>query len=460
MADALFAGPAIRRLRKREGLTQAATAARIGISPSYLNLIERNQRPVSARVVMQLVDQFDFDPRSLQEDQAIGGVDGLARRFADERFGDLGIDREEMQEFLSVAPQAAAAFARLYDNAGKGGGGGTEEPLEASRREIERWRNHFADLDHAAEELADEMRLSRSDIGLALADRLRERHQLSVRILPRDVLPDALRRLDLHARQVQLSEMLSQPSRNFQLALQITYLEQRDAIEAIAKGATFQDEAARDLFRRHLAGYFAAALIMPYSRFLRACEATGYDLPVLERRFGVSFEQLAHRLTTLQRVGQRGLPFFMVRLDRAGQFSKTFTGASTARFIESDASCPLWHAHRAFDRSGELQVQFVALDNAGDRDGGWLTMSRTVEGSGAPGEAQFVVALGVEAVLASDLAQARGISLRSTDAQPIGPGCARCHRIGCRQRSLPPKGRRLQFDAIRRGVTPFEFAGN
>ena len=181
---------------------------------------------------------------------------------------------------------------------------------------------------------------------------------------------------------------------------------------------------------------------------------------MLERRFGVSFEQLAHRLTTLQRVGQRGLPFFMVRLDRAGQFSKTFTGASTALFVESDASCPLWHAHRAFDRAGDLQVQFVALDNSGDRDGGWLTMARTVEGSGAPGEAQFVVAVGIEAVLAADLAQARGISLRPDDAQPIGPGCARCHRVGCSQRSLPPAGRKLAFDTARRGVTPFEFASD
>ena len=103
--EALFAGPALRRLRKREGLTQAATAARLDISPSYLNLIERNQRPVSARVMMQLVEQFDFDPRSLREDEAIGGIDGLARRFADERFADLGIDREELQEFLALAPQ-------------------------------------------------------------------------------------------------------------------------------------------------------------------------------------------------------------------------------------------------------------------------------------------------------------------------------------------------------------------
>jgi len=454
--EAVFAGPAVRRLRKREGLTQAATAARLDISPSYLNLIERNQRPVSARVMMRLVEQFDFDPRSLREDETIGGIDGLARRFADERFADLGIDRDDLQEFLAAAPQAAAAFARLYDNAGPGDHA-SSDPLSASRREIERWRNHFADLDMAAEELSDEMRLSRGDIGLALAERLRERHQLSVRILPREVMPDSLRRLDLHARQVQLSEMLSIASRNFQLALQLAGLEFTDAIEAVARGAKFEDEAARALFSRHLHGYVAAALIMPYGRFLRACEATGYDLPVLERRFGVSFEQLAHRLTTLQRVGQRGLPFFMIRLDRAGQFSKTFTGASTARFVESESSCPLWHAHRAFDRAGELQVQFVALDNAGDRDGGWLTMARTVEGSGAPGEAQFVVAVGVEAVLATELAQARGISLRADDAQPIGPGCARCHRARCSQRSLPPAGRKLAFDAVRRGVTPFEF---
>ena len=454
--EALFAGPAVRRLRKRERLTQAAAAARLDISPSYLNLIERNQRPVSARVMMRLVEQFDFDPRSLREDEAIGGIDGLARRFADERFADLGIDRDEMQELLAAAPQAAAAFARLYDSAGSAGVQ-PDDPMSASRREIERWRNHFADLDMAAEELADEMRLSRGDIGIALTERLRERHQLSVRVLPREVMPDSLRRLDLHARQVQLSEMLSVASRNFQLAIQLAQLEFSKAIAAIANAAKFEEEAARALFARHLTGYMAAALLMPYGRFLRACEATGYDLPVLERRFGVSFEQLGHRLTTLQRVGQRGLPFFMVRIDRAGQFSKTFIGASTARFIESGASCPLWHAHRAFDRAGELQVQFVALDDSGDRDGGWLTMARTVEGSGAPGEAQFVVVLGVEAVLANELAQARGISLRADDAQPIGPGCAQCHRIQCSQRSLPPIGRRLAFDRVRRGVTPFEF---
>src|SRR5690349_11571398 len=404
----LYAGPALRRLRRRESLTQAAMAQRLDISPSYLNLIERNQRPVTARVVMQLMSGFAFDPRELGPGAAVGGIDGLARRLADERFVDLGIDREEVDEFLSASPQIAAAFARLYDAAG-GEGSGDDDPLTAARREVERWRNHFADLDHAAEALADELRLSRGDTYTALADRLRERHQLAIRILPREVLPDALRRLDLHARQLQLNEMLDPASRTFQAALQIAALEFRTDIANLAAGPQFADPAARALFERHLTAYVAAALIMPYGRFLRACEATGYDFDVLTRRFGVGFEQLAHRLTTLQRVGQRGLPFFMARLDRAGQYSKRYAGASGATLLESPDSCPLWHAHRAFERPGELLVQPVLQDGAGAAPAHWLTMARTVQGRGG---ARFVVVLGIEARLAGGLAAARGVSLR------------------------------------------------
>ncbi len=454
--EALLAGPAIRRLRKREGLTQAAMAARLSISPSYLNLIERNQRPLSARVIVQIVDQFDFDPRSLKADESIGGMDGMARRFADDRFADLGIDRDEIAEFLASSPQAATAFARLYDSAGSAVSN-DDDPLVQSRSEIERWSNHFADLDDMAEELADELRLSRGEISVALTDRLRDKHRLSVRILPREVMPDALRRLDLHARQLQLSEMLTPASRNFQIAMQIAQLERRDDIANIAAGSQVAVGAARHLFERHLVGYFAAALLMPYGRFLRACEATDYDLPVLERRFGVSFEQLAHRLTTLQRVGQRGLPFFMARIDQAGQFSKRFSGASASTLLENSESCPLWIANRAFERSGELCKQAVIVENAGTGPAHWFTLARTVEGSGASDEARFAIVLGLEAKLAGSLAQARGTDLSDRAAQPIGLGCARCHRPGCRQRSLPPRGAHLEFDRMSKGVTPFQF---
>ena len=462
MADtALLAGTAIRRLRRREGLTQAAMAARLSISPSYLNLLERNQRPLSARLVVQLAEQFDFDPRSLRQDEAVGGIDGLRRRLADERFADLAIDRDEIAEWLSAAPQAALAFARMYDAAGKAGADRAPDPMDLVRREIERWRNHFADLDMAAEALADELRLSSSDVGAALAERLRQKHQIAVRILPVDVMPDALRRLDLHARQLQLSEMLDPSSRNFQIALQLAALERRDEIAAIANGAQFEDRGAWRLFRRHLTGYFAAAVLMPYGRFMRACEATGYDLGILQRRFGVGFEQLGHRLTTLQRVGQRGLPFFMARVDRAGQYSKRYAGASGALLLESDVTCPRWIAHHAFERAGQICVQLVDFAQEGGQPGQWFTMARTVEGSGALGAdaARFAVILGIEGGLAGQLAQARGLSLTPASAVPIGPGCARCHRADCQQRSLPPRGAALQFDERRRGLTPFEFGG-
>lgn len=456
----LLGGPVIRRLRRREGLTQTAMAARLAISPSYLNLIERNQRPLSARLVVRLAERFDFDPRSLRQDEAVGGIDGLRRRLADERFADLSIDRDEVAEWLAAAPQGALAFARLYDAAGGDQPGIATDPMDLVRREIERWRNHFADLDAAAEALVDDLRLSNAEIGSALAERLRQRHQLAVRILPVEVMPDALRRLDLHARQLQLSEQLDQSSRNFQIAVQLALLEQRDAIAALADGAGFADRVAWRLFRRHLAAYFAAALVMPYGRFIRACEATGYDLPLLQRRFGVGFEQLAHRLTTLQRVGQRGLPFFMARLDRAGQFSKRYAGASGTTLLGSNASCPLWNVHRAFEQAGRILVQSVVLTDHAGQASRWFTLARTVDGNGALGgdNARFVVVLGLEAGMAGQLTAARGIWLGADQAEAIGAGCAQCHRPDCQQRSLAPRGAVLEFNERSRGLTAFEFA--
>lgn len=456
MADpSLYAGPALRRLRRRENLTQAGMAQRLLISPSYLNLIERNQRPVTARVVVRLMSEFAFDPRELAGDAAVGGLDGLVRRLNDERFTDLGIDREEADEFLSSNPQIAAAFARLYDAAREDHGAG-EEPLVAARREVERWRNHFADLDHAAEALADEIRLSRGEIAVALTERLREKHQLSVRVLPREVMPLLRRRLDLHARQVQLAEMLGSESRIFELALQLAALEQREAIARLVAGSHLTDATARELFSRHLESYFAAALIMPYGRFLRACEATGYDVPVLKRRFGVSFEQLAHRLTTLQRVGQRGLPFFMLRIDRAGQVSKRFLGASGAVVFESDHACPLWCASRAFEHRGEALVQAVAFTETAAGPAHWLCFATT---SGSGPQARFAIVIGVEASLAGDLSFAREVSLAREGADAIGPGCRHCHVVDCPQRSLPPIGARLTFDRVQRSSLPFPFDG-
>ncbi|MBP6030545.1 MAG: DUF2083 domain-containing protein [Sphingobium sp.] len=459
----IYAGHAVRRMRRASGLTQTALADMLEISPSYLNLIEKNQRPLSAMLMVRLAERFDFDPRTLGGDAPGGGVEGLRRRLADPLFADLSIDRAEIEEWLAAAPAGVEAFARAFDRISEGGATAASVsealPVMKVRREIERWRNHFTDLDAQAEALADDLRIATGDLYSALAERLRQKHQLAIRILPTDVMPDHVRRLDLHARQLQLSEMLDGASRTFHAAFLIAELEARAEIDALLAGAAFGDRHAERLFRRHLTGYFAAAMMMPYGRFLRACEASGYDPLLLQRRFGAGYEQVAHRLTTLQRVGARGLPFFMVRIDRAGQSSKRYAGASAAPMVEADSRCPLWAIHSAFDRLGEIVPQLVELED-GER---WFTLNRTVAGQSAglrTGQAVFSIALGVKADYARPLLHARGLDLDKGDAQPIGLGCTACTRPTCTQRSAPPRGRALRFNERERGLTPFEFVAD
>ncbi|PTQ12641.1 XRE family transcriptional regulator [Sphingomonas oleivorans] len=460
MADRkLFAGPHIRRLRRNRGLTQVAMAELLEVSPSYLNLIERNQRPLTAALLLRFAELFDFDPRALVADEPGGGADALRRRLADPLFADLSVDRAEVEEWIAAAPGGAEAFARAFDRLREGVG---EVPTEdsdavaAARRELERWRNHFADLDAQAEALADELRLGAGDLYGAIAERLRVRHQLTIRILPVDVMPDRLRRLDLHSRQLQLSEMLDPASRTFQAAFQLGLIEARGELDALVKGASFSERGAERLFRRAVTSYFAAALMMPYGRFLRACEATGYDVELLQRRFNAGFEMVAHRLTTLQRVGARGLPFFMLRIDRAGQVSKRYAGASAAPLVEAGGRCPLWRLHNVFDRPGELVRQLVLLED-GSR---WLTLARTVHSqvrSLGGVRAEFAIGLGIAADQASSLVHARGLDLGEQAATPIGLGCRRCLRIDCPQRAVPPAGRALLLNERERGIAPFSF---
>ena len=456
----ILAGPRIKRLRRDHGLTQQGMAEMLGISDSYLALIEGNRRPLTAGLIVRLAELYDFDIRSLSQEEPGGGAAAMRRRLSDPLFADLSIDRTELEAWIDNAPAAAEAFARLFDRWREGGGGEQQGPgpVGAVRREIERWRNHFADLDAHAEALADELRIGAGDLYGAIAERLRVKHQLTIRILPFDVMPDRLRRLDLHARQLQLSELLDPAARSFQAAFQLAQIEAKAEIDALVAGAAFGDRPAERLYRRHVSAYFAAALMMPYSRFLRACETTGYDIQLLQRRFGAGYEQVAHRLTTLQRVGARGLPFFMLRIDRAGQLSKGYAGASGSSLIDALHRCPLWAIHHAFDQPGRLIRQIAELED-GSR---WFTIARSVRHHGGAADvpaAEHVVALGLAAEHAATLALARGIDLAGP-AERIGLGCTHCQRVECVQRAAPPIGSTLTINERERGITPFSFAGD
>jgi XRE family transcriptional regulator, fatty acid utilization regulator len=455
----LFAGHTIRRLRRGHGLTQAAMAENLDISASYLNLIEHNQRPLTAAMILRLAERYDFDARSLTGATPGGGAEAIRRRLKDPIFADLTIDRIQIEEWFAAAPETVEAFARVFDRLAGGAAATEAEPFAAVRREIERWRNHFGDLDAQAEALAGELHIAGADLFGAMSERLRIRHQLSIRILPVEVMPVHLRRLDLHARQLQLSELLDPASRTFALASQLAQYEARDEIDGLVRAGDFSDRTSEHLYRRHLVSYCAAAIMMPYARFLRACESTGYDIELLQRRFGAGFEQVAHRLTTLQRVNARGLPFFMLRIDRAGVSSKRYAGASASPLVEEDSRCPLWQVHQAFSRPGEIIWQLLQLED----ETRWFTLARTVQPQGGRSgniRADFAIGLGIDAHLAAPLAIARGVDLRNGDATPVGLGCRRCTRADCPQRSTPPAGRVLTFNEREHALTPFRFAGD
>jgi XRE family transcriptional regulator, fatty acid utilization regulator len=459
----LFAGARLRRLRLHQALTQTRMADDLGVSVSYLNLIERNQRPLTAAFLLKLATTYNLDLRQLTGDDGDAIAAELARVMADPLLVGISAGRAELADVAASAPGVAAALLRLHALVERAAAASpaTQSPgaVELVGRFLLERRNHFPELDAACEAIADDLRLASADVGDAMAERLRVRHGLRVRILPIEAMPDLLRRLDLHARQLQLSESLDGSSRRFNMAYQIALSELRPVIDAQLVGADFgTDEGDRSGARlgvQTLANYAAAAIMMPYGRFHASCEALSYDLELLQARFGAGFEQVAHRLTTLQRPGARGVPFFMLRVDRAGNVSKRFA-ATQSPLARGGGHCPLWKLHAAFDRPGAIVRHVVELED-GSR---YLSVARTVRAYAAPYGApspEFAIGLGCDLAHARGLVYAQGLDLANPAVTPIGLGCAACTRAGCRQRSIAPTVARLSIDENSRGFAPFRF---
>ncbi|WP_328831973.1 helix-turn-helix domain-containing protein [Thermaurantiacus tibetensis] len=455
----LFAGGRLRRLRLRLGLTQARMAEDLALSPSYLNLLERNQRPLTAAVLLRLAEAYDVDIRELTGADTDRQAADLVRLL--ERVAPAPVGRAEARDFADSHPAIAEAVLKLGERLRDAAAPqpAPPSPLAAVRAHLLERANHFPALESHAEELADSLRLSGLSLDAAIRERLRARHGLVVRLLPLDVMPDRLRRLDLHARQVHLSEALDGASRTFQLAVQLADLEARALIDAEVEAARGSlapaGPVAERLLRLNLANYWAGALMMPYARFHAAAEQLGYDLELLQARFSAGFEQVAHRLTTLQRPGARGIPFMMIRADRAGQISKRLSAAPLP-FARDGGRCPLWVLYEAFAQPGRILTQ-VAEDEDGTRI---FTIARTVRPQVTPWGAErpsFAIALSCALDHAGALVYAAGTDLAAQRAVPVGPSCNACLRRQCRQRAAPPDGAVLRLDPLGRGLTPYEF---
>jgi predicted transcriptional regulator/transcriptional regulator with XRE-family HTH domain len=466
----LYVGPSLRRLRRDLGLTQADMAADLDVSASYVALLERNHRPLSAEMLLRLAQTYKLDVGALAGQDSADDAARLAAALKDPMFADIDLPALETADVATNFPGIAEALLRLYTayreeqlaladrgaevtTTGSSRSSDASDPVAESRRFLAARRNCFPLLDDAAERLAQAV--AGAD---TLAGYLKARHGLRVRRVPSEYMVGSVRRLDHHRKEVLLDDALDTASQMFQLALQLAYLEMRGEVDTVLAEGSFATESGERLTRRALASYAAAAILMPYGAFAKAVEARRYDVEALARQFGASFEQTAHRLTTLQKPGHERVPFFFIRVDPAGNVSKRLDGAGFP-FARHGGGCPLWSVHQAFKTPRQIVTQWLELPD-GQR---FFSIARTVTAGGGGYGAQRVeraIALGCAAEHAGRLIYTQDQPAGAEQATPIGVTCRICHRTECQARSAPPIGRQILPDDIRRTSAPFGFSDN
>jgi predicted transcriptional regulator/transcriptional regulator with XRE-family HTH domain len=470
----VMVGPRVRRMRLERGLTQKQMAEELGISTSYLNLIERNQRPVTVQLLLKLGQSYDIDLQRFAVDDEARVAALLKEVFGDPLFARSGVTNQDIQDMAAASPmggEAVFALFRAYrelvdnalnmaeglsDNDKLGGPAALRLAGEEMQDFIQARDNYFPDLEDAADQLWREAKLDKEALYESLRAHLLNTHSIKVRVLPFDVMEDTLRRYDRHGRRVMLSEILSAESRTYQLAYQIALLDRAELIDEIVDSSGLEGGETRRLLRIGLANYMAGAVIMPYTRFHEAVKALRYDIDLLAQRFGAGYEQVCNRLTSLQRPGDKGVPLFLVRMDCAGNVSRRLS-ANGFHFARFGGLCPRWGVHRAFRTPGETRTEFVQMPDGGTFFSVARLVARPGGGHRVPAQ-QFVVAIGCEASHAGQMIYADGKLPADADAAlKIGVNCRLCDRLECNRRAYPPLNRRLVVDENHLGLAPYFF---
>ncbi len=465
-------GNKLRRLRQERNLTQKQMAERVGISASYLNLIEHDERPVTVSLLLKLGQVFDLDLQELSDDPERQLASALAEVFADAGLKSAEMDAEEVRRLVASAPNAARAIVDLYRawrlaredaqamkiDLPSGRKQRIVLPTEEARDFFEGHANYFAEIETAAEALRRDIAVEQSGLGHGLRDRLQRLHGIKTLSLPLDQLAGALRRYDPATHTLSLSEALPQASRHFHMAYQLGLIEAKDAIDGIIRAAKLSSPEAETLCRVGLANYFAGAALMPYDAFLAEARGARYDLELLMHRFETSFEQVAHRLSTLQKPGDAGVPLFFLRADIAGNISKRFSAAGF-HFSRFGGSCARFIVHEAFATPGLIRRQIARLPDGAT----FFAIARTLDhqaGSFHAPVSHLAVGLGCDIARASELVYSDGLDLTKLNAAvEIGIGCRLCERTNCRQRAFPPLQHRLVVDETIKGASAYAFEG-
>jgi len=461
----LFAGHELKALRRRLGLGQAAMAARAGLSVSYLSQLENDDRPVTPAVAEAFARSFPVEWRTGQVDEAERRLAAMREALADPLFGADPLPPQLLHRAVEQQPIFADRFVRLHaayrrnhdqmqvvdDRIASGVPGDDRLPWEEVRDWFHEAGNYVDGLDRAAEQLAHELDAEPLPEAL-IAHALKLRHGVDVVTVADD--SGMMRRFDRARGLLSVGAALPPETRRFMMAHQLVMLELRGAIDAVAGSAHLRAAEAKTLLSVGLANYAAGALLMPYGRFREAARALRHDIDRMCQRFGVSFEQACHRLSTLQRPGERGVPFFFCRVDMAGNITKRHS-ATRLQFARFGGACPLWIVHEAVAIPDRILVQLAEMPD-GAR---YVSMAKGLvkpSGSYARAPRRFAVALGCEIAHAREFIYADALDVANASAAtPIGSSCRLCPRRNCDQRAFPPADRLIAVDADERNVVPY-----
>ncbi|KAB0571008.1 MULTISPECIES: helix-turn-helix domain-containing protein [Brucella] len=462
----IFAGPRIRRIRNERGLTQTAMAEALGISPSYLNLIERNQRPLTVQLLLKLASVYKLNLDSLQAESG-STITGLKEVFSDPLLtGELPGD-QELVEIGEAAPNAAVGIMKLYrayreqqqrlsdlsqllSHEGSGAElSATRLPLDEVRDVMARRANHYPRIEEEAESFYALLK-PEGDLSGALKEWLRREHGITVRTLPVATMPNWRRRYDRHSQRLFISERLSPFDQLLEIAMEAALVRMQVMIGAETEGLKLSSSEAKRIARFELARYAAQALMMPYRQFRDAAVRARYDIDVLRSRFGVSFQQAASRLTTLQRQGNSALPFFLMEIDHAG--NRLRMAGAEGFPVRFGGQCPKLPVYSAFAQAGQVLVEPAELPDGS----AFLTIARTLEGPhGAFNERPRRTAILLGCSLDAGAETIYGAN--SAPSTEIGPACRLCERQGCITRAEPPLTRPLGLDEMVAGLSAFDF---
>jgi predicted transcriptional regulator/transcriptional regulator with XRE-family HTH domain len=462
-----FVGSRVRQLRSERGFSQAALAQMLDISPSYLNQIEHDVRPLTVAVLLRITEVFGVDATFFASQDDTRLVAELREVTMDRDLG-VEVDPAEIAEIVHTHPTLARAMVNLHQRyritttqlaaatedrfADTSGSGSITMPHEEVRDYFYQRQNYLHELDTAAEDLTINLRMHRGDLARDLSDRLKAVH--GVHIVRRTDLGDTvLHRFDPASRRLEIGSHLSSGQQVFKMAAELAYLEFGDLVDKLVEDGKFTSEESTTLARLGLANYFAAATVLPYAQFHEVAEKFRYDVERLSAFYSVSYETIAHRLSTLQRPSMRGVPFSFVRVDKAGNMSKR-QSATGFHFSSSGGTCPLWNVYETFANPGKILVQIAEMPDG--RSYMWVarTVERRASRYGQPGKT-FAIGLGCELRHAHRLVYSEGLDLSGNIATPIGAGCRVCERDNCPQRAFPALGRALDIDEHRSTVSPY-----